>query len=66
FAVYAFSSMFAIIAEFSGTFAGVWTYFDLAKKAVPADLAMLALIYPTVLAFSFWISGYERTYSNSP
>lgn len=60
FAIYAFTSLFAIVAEWSGTFAGVWTYYDAAQKAVAPDLAMLALVYPVVLAFSFWVSGFER------
>lgn len=60
FALYAFASIFALIAEFSGTYAGIWGYFNVNNQPVPPDLAMLALAYPTILAFSIWISGFEN------
>ena len=61
FAVYAFAALFAILAEYAGTFAGVWGYFNPAgtRAAVPPDLAGLAMAYAIVLAFCFWVSGYE-------
>ncbi len=59
FALYAFTALFAMIAEWSGTYAGIWGYFDLAHQPVPPDLAMLALAYSVVMAFSIWISGFE-------
>ncbi|MDP2717615.1 MAG: DUF2878 family protein [Candidatus Micrarchaeota archaeon] len=59
FAIYAFTALFAIVAEFSGTFSGVWGYFNFDGYPMPPDLAMLALVYPTVMAFSFWASGFE-------
>jgi hypothetical protein len=60
FAIYAFTSLFAIIAEFSGTFSNVWNYFNVNGNLIPPDLAMLALVYPIVMAFSIWVSGYEN------
>ncbi len=60
FALYAFTSLFAIIAEWSGTMGGIWGYFGLNHQAVPPDLAMLALAYSVVMAFSIWISGFEN------
>ncbi|MBI5226533.1 hypothetical protein HY994_04860 [Candidatus Micrarchaeota archaeon] len=60
FAMFAFSSLFAIIAEVSGTYGRIWGYFDLNHAPVPPDLAMLALVYSVVMAFSIWISGYEN------
>ncbi|MBI2444813.1 hypothetical protein HYV43_00290 [Candidatus Micrarchaeota archaeon] len=60
FALYAFTALFAMIAEWSGTYAGIWGYFDLAHQPVPPDLAMLALAYSVVMAFSIWISGFEN------
>jgi len=61
FALYAFTSVFAIIAEWSGTYSGLWGYFDLNGAPVAPDLAMLALVYSVVMAFSIWVSGYENT-----
>ncbi len=60
FALYAFVSLFAIIAEWSGTFGNVWGYFNLNHQPVPPDLATLAMAYPIVMAFSVWVSGYEN------
>lgn len=62
--VYVFSSLFGILAEYSGTALGVWNYFDLTKpigNIIPVDLASLALSYSVVLAVCFWISGFENT-----
>ncbi|MBI3588264.1 DUF2878 family protein [Candidatus Micrarchaeota archaeon] len=62
FAAFAFTSLFAMLAEYSGTAFGAWKYFDLSGSgvAVPPDLAGLAMGYSVVMAFCFWISGYEK------
>ncbi len=61
FSTYAFTAFFGMLAEYSGTATGIWTYYDTLIGAVPIhpDLASLALAYATVLAFSIWVSGYE-------
>ncbi len=62
FSLYAFTALFAMVVEYSGTVTGVWNYFNLngTNGIVPADLAYLALAYSLILAFCFWISGYEK------
>ena len=62
FSIYAFTALFGMIAEYSGTAAGVWAYFSPSdgKTPVSPDLAYLALGYALILAFCFWISGYEN------
>jgi hypothetical protein len=61
FGVYAFTALFGLVAEFSGTAAGVWKYFAPTGggAVVPPDLAALALAYASVMAFCSWASGFE-------
>lgn len=63
FALLAFASFVGVFCEYAGTSFKVWTYLSDSGTgaAVQPDFAALALIYPAVLLFCFWISGYEKT-----
>jgi hypothetical protein len=62
FGIYAFTTFFGVLAEYSGTATKTWTYYSLSGTGlpVPVDLASLALSYAVVLMFCFWLSGYEK------
>ncbi len=63
FGLFLFTALFSMLAEYSGTAMKVWTYFDLngSGAAIAPNLALLSLAYSMVMAFAFWVSGYEKT-----
>ncbi len=59
FALYTFVCGFSILAEMSGTYSGLWGYYDSNGLNILPDFALMALLYCAVIVSAIWISGFE-------